>query len=90
VQSIYSFLISSATSELAPPRFVVIYVKDCTLQPWLAGHIIQLEGNFAEDVNAILSLKKCIVNAVGWLGANPSARAYKEKVRAKKKLITVI
>jgi hypothetical protein len=30
-----------------------------------AGHIIQLAGNFAEDVNSILSLKNYFVNVVG-------------------------
>jgi hypothetical protein len=28
------------------------------------GHIIPLAGNSAEDVNAILSLKKCFVSVV--------------------------
>jgi hypothetical protein len=65
--------------------FVVIYVKDCALQPGLADHIIQRAGNSAGDVNVILSLKICFVMLWNAPRGSPSAKEYKEKVRAKKR-----
>jgi hypothetical protein len=44
-------------------------------------------GNTAEDVNTIFSRKDCVVNAAERLRASPANREFKEKVRAKKKLI---
>jgi hypothetical protein len=57
-------LISLSTHELDSLWFVVTYARKYIPRWWLVNHIIQLEKDIAEDVNATLSLTKNFVHAV--------------------------
>jgi hypothetical protein len=66
---------------------LLISGQDYALGRRQAVHIIQLAENTAEDASTILSIEFFCKCCGMRLRGSPAGRVYKEKVRAKKKLV---